>query len=49
MSQACQTEVREIIAELKAIIMETLEILSDKEEPLRNDVIRERANEQGRA
>ena len=41
--------VDEIIAELKAIIMETLEILSDKEEPLRNDVIRERANEQGRA
>lgn len=49
MSQASQAETREIIAELKAIIMEALEILSDKEDPLRNDIIRARTNEHGRA
>ena len=49
MSQASQAETRKIIAELKALIMEALEILSDKEEPSRNDAIRARANEQGRA
>jgi hypothetical protein len=31
-----QAETREIIAELKALIMEALEILSDKEEPVLN-------------
>jgi hypothetical protein len=43
-----QTETREIIAELKAIIMEALQILGDKEETVRNDVIRARTNEQDR-
>ena len=44
-----QTETREILAELKAIIIEALQILGDKEEPIRNDVSRARANEQDKA
>jgi len=45
MSQSSQTETREIVAELKALLMEALQILGDKEEPLRNGVIKPRANE----
>jgi hypothetical protein len=40
-----QAETREIIAELKAIIIEALQLLGDKEEPVRNDVTRARAND----
>jgi hypothetical protein len=38
-----QAETREIIAELKAIIIETLQILGEKEESVRDDVIRPKA------
>jgi hypothetical protein len=38
-----QAETREIIAELKAIIIETLQILDEKEESARNDVITPKA------
>jgi hypothetical protein len=49
MSQASQTETREIVAELKALIIEVLETFDNKEEPLQNDIIRTRANEQDRS
>jgi len=39
MSQASQTEVREILAELKILIMEALEILSDKEKPANDKIV----------
>jgi hypothetical protein len=44
-----QDETREIVAELKAIIIEALQLLDVEEEPLRNAVTRTRANEQSRA
>jgi hypothetical protein len=44
-----QTETREIIAELKAILIEALQILDNKEEHLLNDDIRSKANEKSRA
>ena len=44
-----KSESREIIVELKAIINEALQILDEKEELVRNDVIRARENGQCRA
>jgi hypothetical protein len=38
-----QTETREIIAELKTIIIETLQILDEKEESVRDGAIRPKA------
>jgi hypothetical protein len=35
-----QAETREIIAELKAVIMETLRILSDQEKPVNDKIVR---------
>jgi hypothetical protein len=49
MNQASQSEYHQIIAELKAILAEALQILRGKEEPLQNDAIRARAKEQGGA
>ena len=46
MSQKSQAETREIVAELKAIIMETLQILDDKECPSQNVNRRKRAKKQ---
>jgi len=40
MSRASQAETREIVAELKAIILETLQILSDKEKPANDKIVR---------
>ena len=49
MSRASKAEVREILAQLKAIIVETLEVLSDREKLSRNDSTRAKANKQDRA
>ena len=49
MSQKSEAETSEIIAELKAIVIEALQIVREKEELLRSDIIRSRSNEQGRA
>ena len=40
MSQASQTETREVVAELKAIITETLQILGDEEKPANDKTFR---------
>lgn len=48
MNNKANRETREILEELKAIIVEALQILNCEEEPLRNDVFRERAKEQVR-
>jgi hypothetical protein len=49
MNQASQTETREIVAELKALIIATLETLDDNKEHLQNDISRTRANAQDRS